>query len=360
MHYFLLSSKDATIYQDQVYQNTGLDQIIEIQKDAMIFQSASIDVSGSIVSRGMIKFDINDVSESIVRGEMTASQVFLNMFIYEAIEIPISYSLFVHPISQSWDMGSGFRGALPITTNGCSWRNRTELVQWVSGSNSGDGGNYFTGLTGSLSLDASQSFEFSTTDMRIDITDIFHAWCSGIIPNEGVILKLSDDDELNDTSVGRLAFFSNETHTVFRPRLEIVWDEQVYNTGSLDALVGEDLVLSIKNLKDNYRQDTKNRFRIFAREKFPQKTFATGSWKYTRDIKYLPSSSFYSIKDAYTEDEIVPFGETSKLSQDVSGSYFDLMLNGYEPERWYRILFKIKNDGFDTIYDNDLVFKVSR
>jgi hypothetical protein len=360
MHYFVLPLKDSTIYQDQLIQNAGLDQIIEIQKEVETLRSASVDISGSLVSRGLIKFDITEVSEAIVRGEVTASEVYLNLFIHEATEIPVSFSLFVHPISQSWEMGSGFRGTLPITTDGCSWRRRTELLEWQSGSTTGDGGAFYTGSTGSLSLDASQSFDFSTTDARINVTDIFCAWCSGTIPNEGFVLKLSDIDEGSDTSIARLAYFSNETHTVFRPRLEVTWDDQSYNTGSLSSLVGEDLILSIKNLKEDYRQDSKTRFRVFAREKFPTKTFVTSSWLYTRSIKYLPSSSFYSVRDAYTEDEIVPFGETSKLSFDASGSFFDLILRGYEPERFYRVLFKVRKDSLETIYDNDFVFKVSR
>ncbi len=56
MHYFILPSKDATIYNDNPNENTGLDQIIELEKQLIddiprnsriLFTSASIPSSPS-------------------------------------------------------------------------------------------------------------------------------------------------------------------------------------------------------------------------------------------------------------------------------------------------------------------------
>jgi len=39
----------------------------------------------------------------------------------------------IYPISQSWDMGTGRFGNSPVTTNGCSWRDKIEGVNWTNG-----------------------------------------------------------------------------------------------------------------------------------------------------------------------------------------------------------------------------------
>ena len=78
---------------------------------------------------------------------------------------------------------------------------------------------------------------------------------------------------------------------------------------------------------------------------------------------YLPSGScYYSIKDANTEETIIKFDEYSRLSADSNGNYFDLHMNGLQPERFYRILFKTEFTGSGAIdySDEHHVFKVVR
>ena len=87
-------------------------------------------------------------------------------------------------------------------------------------------------------------------------------------------------------------------------------------------------------------------------------------------MKYLPSGSssgdgaFYSITDAETEDVVVPFGSGSKVSCDSLGNYFNLDLNGYQPERFYNLLFQVvsgsgTNDEQKIFIDEGFTFKVS-
>ncbi len=237
MHFFLTPLKDTTIYEFNKDLNTGLDACLEIDKK-LAFQDNvfnSIVNTESIASRILIKFDLTEVEKLIANGEVTASQIFLNLFTSEGKEIPLSYSIFAHPISQSWEMGTGFRDSFPIVSNGVTWNTKDGKSKWIStgslasGSDtgsesvSGSGGTWFT------SSIASQSFEFQTTDILMDVTDIVQEWLSSSIPNEGFIIKHSNDDETNEKRQGSLAFFSNETHTIFRPKLEFVWDDSVYN-----------------------------------------------------------------------------------------------------------------------------------
>jgi hypothetical protein len=81
------------------------------------------------------------------------------------------------------------------------------------------------------------------------------------------------------------------------------------------------------------------RFRVHSRPKYPPKIYQTGS-AYTTNYA-LPSGSYYSIKDVYTNETIIDYDSTyTRLSCDPIGSYFDLYLNGLQPERIYKIVIK--------------------
>jgi hypothetical protein len=73
----------------------------------------------------------------------------------------------------------------------------------------------------------------------------------------------------------------------------------------------------------------------------------------------LPTGSKYSIVDNVTGDTIVPFDDESKLSVDSQGNYFNQNFTGWEPERFYKIKFKIDNgDGSSQLIDKNYVFKL--
>ena len=60
-----------------------------------------------------------------------------------------------------------------------------------------------------------------------------------------------------------------------------------------------------------------------------------------------------------TNEFVVDFDETyTQLSSDNQGNYFDLYMNGLEPERYYKILVKTKLKGSTMILDDNYYFKV--
>ena len=135
---------------------------------------------------------------------------------------------------------------------------------------------------------------------------------------------------------------------------------------SLSALTGsalEDMTIYMKGLRPEYKEKSKARFRLVGRERFPAKTYSTTPSNL--NVKYLPSTaSFYSIVDAETEDVIVPYGTGSKLSCDSTGNYFNLWLDGYQPERYYSIQYRIVSgsgtvEELDQYFDEGFTFKVS-
>jgi hypothetical protein len=67
------------------------------------------------------------------------------------------------------------------------------------------------------------------------------------------------------------------------------------------------------------------------------------------------------IRDEYTEEMVVDYDSTfTKISCDSTSNYFDLYLDGIQPERFYRLLVKTEVDGSDIVIDNDQIFKVVR
>ena len=155
-----------------------------------------------------------------------------------------------------------------------------------------------------------------------------------------------------------MQYFSTDTNTIFPPKLCFKWDDSIHNSQSLAKLKGN-LNVSLYRNKKEFNQNDEAIFRIHVRDKYPTREFSTTS-NYL-NVGYFTTSSFYSIRDAYTEEEIIPFDDNfTKLSADNEGMFFKIYMKGLQPERYYRILFKHKNNEGITIYDDDYHFKVIR
>ena len=126
---------------------------------------------------------------------------------------------------------------------------------------------------------------------------------------------------------------------------------KIKNSGELSVV--------LYNNKKEYNQNEVASFRVHVRDKYPTRAFTTTS--NSLNVGYFTSQSFYSIRDAHTEEEIIPFDEDfTILSNDNDGMYFKVYMKGLQPERYYRVLVKhINNDG-TVVYDNNHHFKVIR
>ena len=123
MYYFLTASKDASIYLQQPTQNTGLDEILEVSKTYY----------GNLkdVARSFIQFDLNSVSQSIVNNEISLESAALILRECESSEIPLVYSIYAHPVSQSWEMGIGTRFD-EISGDGLTWNHKSSNTDWLT------------------------------------------------------------------------------------------------------------------------------------------------------------------------------------------------------------------------------------
>ena len=351
-YYFLTASKDASIYLQQPNQNTGLDEILEISK---IYYGNIKDVS-----RALLKFEVGFLSASLTNNSIKLEEATLILKETKSEELPLEYTLYAYPISQSWQMGTGTRFD-NISTQGVTWNYREgdTKLDWlqntlVAGSDSNP--NNGTGGTWYLVSGSTQSFEYQSADITMDVKPMLKLWMTGSIPNDGLILKLSDSLENDTQDYGVTKLFSKETNTIYQPKIRIGWDDQIFVTGSLTQLTASDIKVGVTNLKKEYKAETIATMRIFARELYPLKTF-TNQFGYT-DIKYLPETSYYQIKDFASDDIVIPFSNYSKISCDSNGNYIKLNLSNWEAGRVYKIEFKIDNDGDVQYFDNELTFNV--
>ena len=204
-----------------------------------------------------------------------------------------------------------------------------------------------------------QSFSKTTDDLNVEITDYVNDYINGHRTNNGFIVKKTKTDEQSTIKFGSIKFFSSDTNTIYPPTLEVRWDDSSFVTGSLDALDTEDMVVYLKNLGTAYKETSKAKIRVFGRERFPARTFSSTSNYKT--IKYLPTTSYYSVVDAQTEQVIIPFDTNyTKVSCDSSGNYFNFWFNGLQPERFYKFVFRVDQNGTTRYFDDNFYFKVIR
>ena len=382
-YYFIFPEKDATIYShpDRTKLNTGHDEILEIVKEKgstdQIFYP----------SRVLIQFKNEDIKTTISEkiGSSTfnngTSQVALQLLSTEHKNLETTLNLEAFAISQSWNEGTGRFSNLPTSSNGCSWINRDNDItktQWLTASfavaSTGSieapgitkgGGVWYTGSA----FQGSQQFLNSDSlDTNINVTSIVQKFSASLfasstyptgIDNHGFLIKQPDSVEQDtSSSFGEMKYFSVDTHTIFPPRLVFKWDDSSHSNQSLAKQSGE-LDVSLYRNQEEYNQNAEAIFRIHVRDKYPVRQFTSSS--NFLNVGYFTTSSFYSIRDANTEEEIIPFDNNfTKLSADNDGMFFKIFMQGLQPERYYRVLFKHINNEGTRIYDNNYHFKVVR
>jgi len=154
----------------------------------------------------------------------------------------------------------------------------------------------------------------------MDIKPIYDYWTGSA--NYGIRLSHTSSAEETSLDYGVLKYYSKETNTIFQPLLKLGWDDSVFNTGSLTALTESQIIVRSKELRDNYREGNKVRIKVIGRSLYPTKTF-TNAFSYN-DIKYLPQTSYYAVRDEITKVSIIDFSDYTKISCDSTGNYINL------------------------------------
>ena len=385
--YKIFPEKDATLYTENPNMNTGLDQILEA--------STYLKNDNPQVSRYLIKFSTNQISDiyttKITNGEYT---VYLRNFNAVVTGLNLDSDLEFYPVAGNWGMGTGRYHDTPIVPNGTSWNflnysgsaadgavlwPTTGFGAYITASFSESiegGGNWYTGSN--LPLDPvtqSQTFNYSDTkDVLVDVKNTVETWYSysldasnGFV-NQGFLIKQPEANEFLNTKANTTIFkyFSIDTNTIYPPQLEFRFNDYIFDTGSGAAestniiLPQVESFISIYNNQGTYYSESVPRLRIAAMPKYPDRVFQTASL-YTTNF-YLPESkSLYAIKDTETNEFVVDFdSEYTRISADNTSSYFDLYMNGLEPERYYTILMKTTVNNVTKVFDENIMFKVAK
>ena len=383
------AEKDTTLYEKYPEQNTGIDQILELTKIASGSKLGGEIQGNTYNSRILLDFgtEITTLSQSIVDGDVpmphsgsaVSSSVFIRLYAANASDLLQNYDINAFPISESWVNGGGNYSDSPVQKYGASWYYRDSFdaaTEWATGSaNSGDGSDASEQGSGATETEGGgtyivtgykspgrQEFRNESPDIRMDVTAIVRGWIKGDRPNNGFIIKRPQQAEVSGEVLGKLQFFSRESHTIYVPRLEVCWDDLNSNSLYINTITSDTYVPYIKNIKNEYRTSEIARFRIGVRPDYPIKTYSTASF-YKTDER-LPASSSYSIFDSVTNDVIIKDEPTygaskTKISSDVNGNYFDLRMDSFMPERYYKIQLKCVRTN-DTQTFDDFYFKVVR
>jgi len=393
--YKIFPTQDTTLYSAYPTMNTGLDAILEV--------SNKLNLDGTPdVSRYLVQFDQTEILD-IYSNKIGASQydIYLKNFIAEAQGANQNILLEVLPIAQPWNNGTGYYLDNPIQTNGASWTyaNYSGSGIWsMTGSYSGSSGTYqYTGSYNSLyssigggnwfydpaggfyvivgyvlpgyvatfypSSSANLTFyPRSIKDLEANVNNIVDGWIGNSIPNYGFIVKLTGSLEFNTNKSNQPIFkyYSVDTNTIYPPTLEFRWrDYSTVLTGSATGSIVNtvDLKMSLSENPGVFYPTSKNRFYVNVSPLYPPRVYQTSSL--FTNLYYLPTSSYYAIKDLDTNEYVVNFDDNyTQISSDTNGNYFDVYMSGLEPERYYSILIKTNINGSTKIFDDNYYFKV--
>jgi hypothetical protein len=385
-YYFLFPEIDTTLYShpNRSELNAGSDEILEIVKERGTTDNLLYP------TRVLIKFKNEEIS-NVVNETMgydsfndANTKVNLQLTAVEPKNLVSTLNLEAYPLSQSWDEGTGRYTNIPTSSNGASWKyrfNRTDATEWITS-------GFETNTTGSIDSTlisggggvwyndtdfyaTEQYLVGNTLDTNFEVKTIVSKWYNFNvdgstyptgIENNGFLIKKPNVVETDVShSFGELQYFSVDTHTIHPPKLTFRWDDSTYDASTYNnpSLTSTNTHLTLYPNKEIYNTNEIAKFRIHLRDQYPTRTFVTSSNYITTN--YLPSSSFYSIRDAHSEQEIIPFDEEyTKLSVDSDGNYFKIYMDGLQPERFYRILIKHKDADGTKVYDNNYYFKVVR
>jgi hypothetical protein len=284
--------------------------------------------------------------------------------------------VFAKLAAQNWINGTGTQTS--YTTDGVTWDSPISGTAWISSSQnqqigtstlyisgSGTGGSWMfqsASMSSSAGLITSESFSYRATDINMDVTDAVKIWMSGSggasIPNYGFLLQMSDADEVNDAITGVIRYFSRDTHTIYVPRLTMYFDNSAYTTGSLAPVDLESFVI-YNAVKPQYKDTEIAKIRIYSRDKYPRKS-PTNLFP-IETIKYLPTTTYYAVYDAATDEAIIPYDNIyNKVSCDATSNFIHIDMNGFMPERYYRLEFKITDGITEQYINDDIYFKVVR
>ena len=381
--YKLFPYKDTTLYSQYPKMNTGIDPILQVSNLNFAMNTSPQ------VARSLVKFVNSEIAETL-NGLVSGSQwdAYLKLFIATAqgivedsiIEV---WPAAVSPTGSTWNNGTGTYLDQPLTTDGACWESpffadgnvwpintlTYSTGSWNATYSIPGGGAWYTSSNGTNYTLVTESFDVRTVkDINVKVTDNLNTWYShsaitkvNNLPNQGFLIKWEDNIEFSPNKLVQpvMQYYSVDTNTIYPPQLEFKWRDYTWNTGSSTLTILNTLpaVVTLAQNPGYFYSGSINRFRINSRPEYPPQLWQTSS-VYTQNY-YLPTASYWAIKDLDTNEFVINFdNQFTQLNADVSGSYFDLNMNGLQTERYYTVLIKTTINNSTIVYNDNYSFKI--
>lgn len=364
---FIKAEKDSTI--DEIYplSNYGLNNVLFLRKERR-------DVNLNYNTRMLIKFNLNEIQKLLNSGKLTSPRYYLNLYSVYSYDIDFDTDIEIYPVSGSWENGTGintgnvylqeeegvswkFRNNINESNLSWSFNNLEQNVTYSYETNMG-GGNWYDNLRSTHSI---SYYNNDVLDIRTDVTDIVNEWLTGSIENDGFIIKRSKEQESDYKNYKELGFFSKDSTTIYYPKLEVIEDDSTYATGSNNEFAdveNKQYRIYSSNLKDEYRQNSKDKIIIYCNELYPDQTYEselTSSLK----TKSLPSESYYEIKLVDNNETIIKKSEGTKINLNGNQNYFYIDFKNLNKHYNYKISYVvIADDSIEKYYTDNKIFTV--
>ena len=130
MYRIFYAERDTTLYERFPELNSGIDQILELTKNASGSRVDDLVRGETFNTRILIDFgsELTVLKNAISNGTIPplgnsfpSASAILTLRASDATDVLQQYTLEAYPVSQSWFNGQGYRNDIPTNTGGASW-----------------------------------------------------------------------------------------------------------------------------------------------------------------------------------------------------------------------------------------------
>ncbi len=195
-------SKDSFISKKNPSNNYGIDAILELSTT-----SATANLEST---RILTYFDLSNVISNLT-SSYTATLNFYNARNSKFTDE--NFNVEIYPLTANWNEGLGSK-LYPISSS-VNYLSATTINSWSS-----SGGDY------TASPSASITFQNGTENLTSNLSAFINYWSTST--NYGLLLKFPDSIEsLTSTYQNNKSFFSKDTHTLFKPSINITYNSSL-------------------------------------------------------------------------------------------------------------------------------------